>query len=191
MSLKIKLTCVALVMYFRKLFYRIASTNNKVKGSYNAIQPVVLNGKGKIYFGDNVRIGVLDSPMFYNTYAYIEARAERASISFGNNVSINNQFTAVSELAIIIKDDVLIGLNCAIYDSNFHDLDKTKRRQTDPNPKEVLIEKNVFIGSNVTILKGVTIGENSIVAAGTVVSQSFPANVVIGGSPAKIIKELL
>ncbi|MEO5788271.1 acyltransferase [Gelidibacter sp.] len=191
MSKKLKLTYVALIMYFRKLFYKIASTNDQVKGSYKAIQPVVLNGKGQINFGKNVRIGVLDSPMFYNTYAYIEARKENSSISFGNNVSINNQFTAVSELAIVIHDNVLIGLNCAIYDSNFHDLDKANRKQTDPHPKEVIIEKNVFIGSNVTILKGVTIGENSIVAAGSVVSQSFPANVVIGGSPAKILKELL
>ena len=190
MSKKLNLTCVAIIIYFRKLFYRIASTNDHVKGAYEAIQPVIFNGKGQINFAKNVRIGVLDSPMFFNTYAYIEARTENSSISFGSNVSINNQFTAVSELAIVINDDVLIGLNCAIYDSNFHDLDKTHRKQTDPNPKKVIIEKNVFIGSNVTILKGVTIGENSIVAAGTVVSQSFPANVVIGGSPARIIREL-
>src|SRR5690606_13891785 len=178
------------VMYLRKKFYKFASTNSRVKGSYVAFQPVVIKGKGKVIFGEHVQIGVVNSPMFYNSYAYIEARTEKSTISFGHNVSINNQFTAVSELAIKIKDDVLIGLNCSIYDSNFHDLDMTNRKQTDPSPKKVIIEKNVFIGNNVTILKGVTIGENSVIAAGSIVSKSFPANVLIGGSPAKLIREL-
>ena len=190
MSKRLKLKTVDFVMYLRKIFYKFASTNARVKGKYVAFQPVVIKGKGQVVFGEHVQIGVVNSPMFYNTYAYIEARTEEATISFGHNVSINNQFTAVSELAIVIKDDVLIGLNCSIYDSNFHDLDKTNRKQTDPSPKKVIIEKNVFIGNNVTILKGVTIGENSVVAAGSIVSKSFPANVLIGGSPAKLIREL-
>lgn len=60
--------------------------------------------------------------MFYSTYTYIEARTENSSIIFGDNVRTNNQFTAVSELSIVIKNNALIGLNCAIYDSDFHDL---------------------------------------------------------------------
>ena len=191
MSQKLKSKYIELVMYFRKMFYRFASSNEHKIGGYIGIQPVVLKGKGQIRFGDNVQLGVINSPMFYNTYAYIEARTENASITFGNNISVNNQFTAVSELSIVIKDNVLIGFNCVIYDSNFHDLNKNKRTQTDPHPKEVIIGENVFIGNNVTILKGVTIGENSVVATGTIVSQSFPANVIIGGSPARIIKQLL
>lgn len=190
MSIKLKLRYVAILMYFKRSFYRFASTNNRVQGSCEAIQPVVLNGEGQIKFGANVRIGVRDSPSFYNSYAYIEARTANASISFGSNVSINNQFTVVSESSVIIKDEVLIGLNCAIYDSNFHDLDVGNRKKSDPHPQQVIIERNVFVGSNVTILKGVIIGENSVVATGTIVTKSFPANVVIGGSPAKIIRSL-
>ena len=53
----------------------------------------------------------------------------------------------------------------------------------------VIISNNVWIGMNATILKGVTIGENSVVAAGAVVTKSVPANVVVGGNPAIIIKE--
>lgn len=188
---KLKSKFVLLVISFRKTAYKFVSNNDRLRGSYRAIQPVVLNGKGQIFFGEEVTLGVVNSPMFYNTYAYIEARTENSSIIFGDNVSINNQFTAVSELSIVIKDNVLIGLNCAIYDSNFHDLQITNRKHTDPNPKEVTIEENVFIGNNVTILKGVSIGENSVVAAGTVVFNSFPANVIIGGSPAKIIRALV
>ncbi|WP_163516598.1 acyltransferase [Gelidibacter japonicus] len=190
MSQSLKSKYVELVMYLKRIYYRMASTNGQINGKYRAVQPVVIKGKGQVVFGQNVQFGVVNSPMFYNTYAYIEARTENSSISFGHNVSINNQFTVVSELGVAIHDDVLIGLNCAIYDSNFHDLDQTNRKNTDPNPEKVIIERNVFIGNNVTILKGVTIGENSVVAAGAMVLQSFPANVVIGGSPAKILKDL-
>ena len=62
-----------------------------------------------------------------------------------------------------------------------------ERDSTDPEPQEVVIEDNVFIGNNVTILKGVRIGKNTVVAAGSVVTKSFPNDVVIGGVPAQII----
>lgn len=55
---------------------------------------------------------------------------------------------------------------------------------------KVVIGKNVWIGNNVTILKDRKIGDNSIVAAGAVVSGKFPANVIIGGIPARIIRTL-
>jgi acetyltransferase-like isoleucine patch superfamily enzyme len=57
-------------------------------------------------------------------------------------------------------------------------------------PKPIHIKKNVWIGANATILQGVTIGENSVVAAGSVVSNDVPDNVVVGGIPARIIKTI-
>ena len=129
--------------------------------------------------------------MFYNSYAYIEARRKESKISFGNNVHINNAFTVISEKQITIKNHVLIGYNCHISDSNFHDLNPKSRNETDSNTQEVIINDNVFIGNNVTILKGVVIGENSVIASNSVVTKSFPKNVIIGGNPAKFIKELI
>jgi len=164
--------------------------NTRVTGGFVAVQPVVLKGKGIITFGGNIKMGVQNSPLFYNTYVYIEARTEQSQISFGKNTYINNSFSLVSEKKITIGDDVLIGYNCNISDSNFHDLNKNNRTNTDPNPKQVIIENNVFIGNNVTVLKGVTIGENSIVATGAIVTKSFPKDVIIGGCPAKIIGEV-
>lgn len=181
---------VAAVVSIKKLFYRMASTNTQVSGVYRAIQPIILKGQGRIAFGEQVKFGVIDSPLFYNTYSYVEARTRGATITFGNNVSVNNQCCIVAEHSISIGNDVLIGLNCSIYDSNFHDLEITKRHQTDPNPQGVTIGNTVFIGNNVTILKGVSIGDYSVVAAGAMVTQSFPSNVVIGGNPAKIIRTL-
>ncbi|RLJ67126.1 maltose O-acetyltransferase [Lacinutrix venerupis] len=168
----------------------VKSSNNNVDGNFKAYQPVVIRGKGHVKFGNKVNIGVINSPLFYNTYAYIEARSNDAVISFGNNININNSFSVVSEKSITIEDNVLIGYNCSIIDSDFHDLEPSNRNNNTQKKESVLISKNVFIGNNVSIFKGVTIGENSVVAASSVVTKSFPSNVVVGGNPAKIIKTL-
>ena len=168
----------------------VKSNNKPIDGNYNSNQPVVIRGKGNIVFGTNVNFGVINSPFFYNTYAYIEARNKKATVSFGNNININNSFTAVAEKSITIEDNVLIGYNCSIIDSDFHDLDPSNRNNNDQKSVGVTLSKNVFIGNDVSILKGVIIGENTVVAANTVVTKSFPSNVIIGGNPAKIIREL-
>lgn len=179
-------------LYFSIRFIAISSkSNNKnIEGGYKGFIPVVIRGKGRISFGEKVNIGVINAPLFYNSYAYLEPRNKDAIITFGNNVNINNAFSVVSEKSITIGDDVLIGYNCNISDSNFHDLSVNKRKNTDPNPQEVIISKNVFIGNNVTILKGVILGENVVVAANSVVTKTFPKNSVIGGNPAIVIRSI-
>lgn len=179
------------LLTIRKGIYFFYSNNESINGTYKSYQPVVIRGKGQITFGSDVSIGVINSPRLYNSYAYIEARSKNASIVFGNNIHINNAFSAISEKKITINADVLIGYNCQITDSNFHDLDIGIRNHTDPEPKEVIIESNVFIGNNVTILKGVIIGKNSVVATGSIVTKSVPENVVVGGCPATIIRSLV
>jgi acetyltransferase-like isoleucine patch superfamily enzyme len=179
-----------LILKIRKLGYMCFNANKNIYGKYKTYQPVVLRGKGIVSFGSNVSFGVINSPMFYNTYAYIEPRHSDSKISFGNYIKVNNNFSVVSEKSIIIKDNVIIGYNCRISDSNFHDLDPKRRLKKDPDIQEVIIGSNVFLGNDVTVLKGVCIGDNSVVAAGSIVTKSFPENVIIGGVPAKIIREL-
>lgn len=178
-------------LILRKIWFGFFSHNKNVQGSFKEHQPVIFKGKGRISFKENVNFGIVNAPLFLNTYGYIEARTSRSRIDFGKNIHISNAVSIISEKQITIKDNVLIGYNCSIVDSNFHDLTFNKRHETDPNPQEVIIEENVFIGNNVTILKGVVIGGNSVVGAGSIVTKSFPANVIIGGNPAKIVKELL
>src|SRR5690606_12001252 len=178
-------------LFFRKIGFSFFSNNKNVNGRFKGHQPVIFKGKGHITFKENVNFGVVNAPFFLNSYGYIEARSVGSRINFGKNIHINNTISLISENKISIKDNVLIGYNCTIMDSNFHDLKFNNRNETDPDPQEVIIEENVFIGNNVTILKGVVIVENSVVAAGSIVTKCFPANVVIGGNPAKIIKKLL
>ena len=75
-----------------------------------------------------------------------------------------------------------------ITDSDWHGLYDRTRRSDAVSP--VHIGDNVWLGDHATILKGVTIGENSVVAAAAVVTRDVPANVVVAGNPAKVVKNL-
>ena len=86
-----------------------------------------------------------------------------------------------------IGDRALIGHNCVIATLN-HNMDPAKRANLLPAP--VHIGSDAWLGANVTILPGVTIGNGAVVAAGAVVTKDVAPNTVVGGVPAKLIKEL-
>lgn len=108
-------------------------------------------------------------------------------ITLGKNVFINHACSFLDMGGITIEDDVLIGPKVSLITEN-HPLDPADRQALLLRP--IIIKKNAWIGAAVTILPGVTIGENSVVAAGAVVSKDVPANTVVGGIPAKIIKRI-
>lgn len=86
---------------------------------------------------------------------------------------------------IIIGEHVMCGANTLISDTDWHTDDPRTG-----NDAPVIIEDGVWLGVNTTVLKGVTIGKNTLVAAGSLVTNSLPPNVVAGGVPAKIIKHI-
>jgi len=175
---------------FRIWKYKILSDCKRVTGMPVLHQPILLSGKGKITFGENVHIGVITSPNFYSHYFYLEARTEESEISIGDNVSINNGFKAVAFSKIVIEKNVLIGYGCSMIDNDGHHLDIDKRITGKPNSAEIHIGENVFLGNDVTILKGVTIGQNSVVGNGSIVTKNVPENVIVAGNPARIIRNL-
>ncbi|MDD2706499.1 MAG: DapH/DapD/GlmU-related protein [Verrucomicrobiae bacterium] len=115
-----------------------------------------------------------------------------------------NGAVIMCEEEVVIGNYCLISWNVGIADSDFHPLDPEQRKRdclvlnpylaTEPRPpiptKPVRIADNVWIGMGAIILKGVTIGENSVVGAGAVVAQDVPANVVVAGNPARVVKQL-
>lgn len=170
--------------------YDFLSDCKNVIGKPNKFHPLLLKGKGKIVFGKNVQIGVIASPYFYSHYSYFDVRELESEIILGDNVVINNAFSVVSFSSVVIKNNVLIGSNCSIIDTDGHDLSIHNRIKGKANIAPVLIHENVFIGNNVTILKGVSIGNNSVIGNSSVVTKSIPENVIAAGNPAKIIRSI-
>ncbi|WP_312362390.1 DapH/DapD/GlmU-related protein [Sphingobacterium sp.] len=105
----------------------------------------------------------------------------------GKNVFINFDCVFLDLGGITIEDGVLIAPRVSLL-SEGHGLSPKDRQALIPKP--IHIKKNAWIGAGATILPGVTIGENAVVAAGAVVSKDVPDNVVVGGIPARIIKEI-
>lgn len=109
--------------------------------------------------------------------------AEGASIAVGANCGFSGTVIGCAT-HIVLGDNVKCGANTLITDTDWH----TNDPRTGPDAP-VRIGDNVWLGANVTVLKGVTIGENTLVAAGSVVTKSLPANVTAAGIPAKPVKE--
>lgn len=110
------------------------------------------------------------------------------NIKIGKNVFINFDCVFLGLGGITIEDDVLIAPKVSLL-SEGHPVDPAQRHSL--VPCHIYIKKGAWIGANATILKGVTVGENSIVASGAVVSKDVPDNCIVGGIPAKVIRESL
>ncbi|MFN2509538.1 MAG: DapH/DapD/GlmU-related protein [Chthoniobacterales bacterium] len=132
------------------------------------------------------------------------ALEERATCSIGDFTLMNAAFLLAEE-RIEIGSHCLFSWNVAIADCDFHPLEAAQRRvdaqalapffENRParpplRSAPVTIGDNVWIGLNAVILKGVTIGDNSVVAAGSVVTKSIPANALVAGNPATVVRRL-
>lgn len=133
---------------------------------------------GQIFgkLGQNVH---LEAP-FYLDYGY------RTTI--GDDFFSNFNLTILDGGGVEIGDRVFIGPNVGIYTAN-HPTDARRREKGYEWALPVKIGNKVWIGGGVTILPGVTIGDNTVIAAGSVVTKDIPANVVAAGNPCKVIKE--
>ncbi len=109
------------------------------------------------------------------------------NIEVGKGVFVNACCHFQDHGGVTLGDGCQIGHNVVFATLN-HFLEPEKRKMTYPAP--IVLGKNVWVGSNATILQGVTIGDNAVVAAGAVVTKDVPANCVVGGVPAKVIRNI-
>ena len=120
---------------------------------------------------------------------------ENLSIGDGTSIPKGSTFYC-TEAPLTIGRKVIFGPHPTIITGDHRTdiigkyiIDVTVSEKLQENDAPVVIEDDVWCGANVTILKGVTIGRGSIVAAGAVVTQSFPPYSIIGGVPAKLLKQ--
>ncbi|QKC82636.1 sugar O-acetyltransferase [Mesorhizobium sp. NZP2077] len=130
--------------------------------------------------GKKVDDSFLLIPPFYTTGG--------ADIRVGRNVFINQNCTFYDLGGLDIADDVLIGPNVSLITSD-HPLEPSRRRAF-TTAKPIVIERNVWIAAGATVIGGVTVGENSVVAAGSVVTKDVPPNTLVGGNPARPIRSI-
>lgn len=107
------------------------------------------------------------------------------NIRVGRNVFVNHACEFMDRGGITIGDDVLIGTKVNLVTIN-HPLDPAQRRSTWCAP--IVIKRGAWLGASVSVMPGVTIGENAVVAANAVVIRDVLDNTVVGGIPARVIK---
>lgn len=110
------------------------------------------------------------------------------NIRVGARVFINQNCTFYALAEISIGDDVLIGPNVSLITSE-HPVAPSQRR-THLLGRPISIKNGVWIAAGSIVIGGVTVGENSVVAAGSVVTRDVPANTLVGGNPARVIRSI-
>ena len=146
---------------------------------------------GHLKIGDNVTINSDNHGYHVNMYKPCKLLIDRlgGSINIGKNTRIHGSCIHAFK-KIHIGNDCLIAANCQIFDANGHHSSAQQRHTNNGKAKEIKSGDNVWIGANSIILPGVSIGSNSIIAAGSVVNKSIPADHIAGGNPAKSIKRI-
>jgi acetyltransferase-like isoleucine patch superfamily enzyme len=176
-----------LQIFYREplLRYRCASLGRGVTVE-GAIPQVY--GAGKIHIGADCIIGGK------NTWLVGFPWSGDAELIIGDRVAVGYQTTLSVATRLTIGSDTIMAPNVQIFDNPSHPLSPARRLRHDAlRPEEcapVTIGRNVWVGANSLIMRGVTIGDNSVVAAGAIVTRDVPPNTLVGGNPAKPIKEI-
>lgn len=196
---------------FRIIFRFVHRLRNRLSAYYNRFKLWALDVKygdncvihGKIYIklhnSSKVSIG---KNLYFSSGGCINAlctnkrgaiyATDDATIKIGDNVGMSST-VLWSHKSIKVGNNVKIGGNCILIDTDAHNLDYQKRRdyRTDcGESRPIVIEDDVLIGVNAIVLKGVTIGARSVIGAGSVVTKNIPPDSVACGNPAKVIKSL-
>ena len=183
-------------VYFRLLGIRFG----KRFRVYNKIYIIC---RGNIHIGDDFIFssGNGINPICRNIRGALYTMTDEAQIEIGDRVGISSS-CILARKRIIIGNDVNIGGDCLIMDNDSHPHDYVKRRRTYEQNNDcnsffasiptspIIIDDDVWIGARCHILKGVHIGARSIIAAGSIVTNDIPADVIAGGNPCKIIRKI-
>jgi acetyltransferase-like isoleucine patch superfamily enzyme len=166
--------CMYLIKPFVLTYLKIKGVSIGKNSKFYGFPRIFKTKRSTIKIGDNFecRSWWFSNPLGINHPVIICTWAKNAKIKIGDDVGISGG-SIVAAKNIEIEDEILIGANSTIIDTDFHPLESSRRRYLIKNIKSrpVKIGKNVFIGMDCIILKGVTIPNNAIVPAGSVVRK--------------------
>lgn len=146
-----------------------------------------VSGPLNISIGDDCRISG------HTTFS-ARPQTQQPALIVGNNVDIGWQSTFAVGNKIILEDNVRIAGRAFLFGYSGHAMDATRRAQGEGDREQdigdIVLKKDVWLGTNVTVCPNVTIGEGTIVGTGSVVTKDLPPFVVAVGNPAKVVRHL-
>lgn len=191
---KIYKALIGIYSSFISMILRMLGINISPRVKFQGLPFIYTRTRGNISIGKGSRFlsNSFSNPVGINHRCILRTLNREAKIIIGENCGFSGT-SIVARSQITIGDNVLVGTNCTITDSDHHPISPGDRRtgsskniQTSP----VKVGNNSWIGANSIILKGVKIGENSIVGAGSIVVSNVPPNTIYAGNPAKFIRQL-
>lgn len=151
---------------------------------FQANRKLIIRGPGRVVFGRDVNAWAHEERNVIITYA------PDATIAVGSNVRLNG-VGLMARRGISIGDNCILG-STLLVDTDFHSL--RPDRATNPvapiQSAPIMLHDNVWLAGQTVLLKGVTVGENSVVGFRAVVTRDVPANVVVAGNPARVVRQL-
>lgn len=168
------------------VFARMLAVQDKC-AEYNALKPSDMEKRNillKNILGKTGEIIWIAAPFYCGMGKFIEV---------GENFFASHNTMILDLNKVKFGNDVWIGPNCGFYTSG-HSVEPENRKSGGGYAFPITVGNNVWFGGNVIVVpskkEGITIGDNSLIAAGTVITKDVPANVVMAGNPARIVKEL-
>jgi acetyltransferase-like isoleucine patch superfamily enzyme len=183
-------------LYVKKLFDSLNTlySNHYIKPQFDGVgqgceftspRHIFISG-ARINLGNRVHVMALrDKPV---RLAVFPTENGEGSIHIGNYSIINPGVRITSASGIKIGDSCMIAMNAYLSDADWHDIHH--RIFAPGKSAPIHLEKNVWIGDSALVTKGVTIGENSVVGAYSVVTKDVPANSIVVGNPARVVRDL-
>jgi len=145
---------------------------------------------GKPWIEARGRLVIDDRVQLRSTVATLEMVVEDGAVlEVGERSLVNFGCELVAHSRVTIGRRCLIGSHSVIMDSPYHTVDPSRRLER-PVPRPITLEDNVWLGIRVIVMPGVTIGTNSVVGAGSIVTDDLPSGVLAVGSPARVVREL-
>ncbi|HXE56833.1 MAG TPA: acyltransferase [Gemmatimonadales bacterium] len=166
--------------WYYKISYPLRGVRFEAGRNFRVEGRLIVRGPGRVIFGDDVRVGMTVTPWTYSPEAVIE---------IGDGTLLNGTRFGCQRSIVVGPRGILA--DARIMDTDFHSVHPDRHSPTAPvRVRPVILEENVWVCAQAGLLPGTIIGRNSVVAFGSVCSGVYPADSLIAGNPAQVVKSI-